>query len=98
MYGVETGSQYFLANMCRIITKECAFLAGMDNAPNTYNPFGEKRQEKIKKGQKAVLTKMLELNYIDENAYNDAIRTKAIEIKKTKIEAEKLYILIIQMH
>ncbi len=92
MYGVETGSQYYFSKTCAELSlEECAFLAGMNNAPNTYNPFGEKdNTEKIKKRTKTVLTKMLELNYIDENAYNDAISSvdKGLKFKKTKIEAE----------
>ena len=92
MYGVETGSQYYFSKTCAELSlEECAFLAGMNNAPNTYNPFGEKdNTEKIKKRTKTVLTKMLELNYIDENAYNDAISSvdKGLKFKKTKIEED----------
>ena len=92
MYGVETGSQYYFSKSCTELSlEECAFLAGMNNAPNSYNPFGEKdNTEKIIKRTKTVLAKMLELNYIDENSYNTAISNvdKGLKFKKGKIEAE----------
>ena len=92
MYGVETGSQYYFSKSCTELSlEESAFLAGMNNAPNSYNPFGEKdNTEKIIKRTKTVLAKMLELNYIDENSYNTAISNvdKGLKFKKGKIEAE----------
>ncbi len=92
MYGVETGSQYYFNKSCTELSlEECAFLAGINNAPNTYNPFGEKdNTEKINKRTKTVLKKMLDLNYIDENSYNTAINNvdKGLKLKKGKIESE----------
>lgn len=92
MYGVETGSQYYFSKSCTELSlEECAFLAGMNNAPNAYNPFGEKdNTEKIVKRTKTVLAKMLELNYIDEESYNIAISNvdKGLKFKKGTIEAE----------
>ena len=92
MYGVETGSQYYFSKSCTELSlEECAFLAGMNNAPNAYNPFGEKdNTEKITKRTKTVLSKMLELNYIDEDSYNTAISNvdKGLKFKKGTIEAE----------
>lgn len=92
MYGVETGSQYYFSKSCTELSlEESAFLAGMNNAPNAYNPFGEKNNtEKITKRTKTVLAKMLELNYIDEDSYNTAISNvdKGLKFKKGKIEAE----------
>lgn len=92
MYGVETGSQYYFSKSCTELSlEECAFLAGMNNAPNAYNPFGEKdNTEKITKRTKTVLAKMLELNYIDEDSYNTAISNvdKGLKFKKGTIEAE----------
>ena len=75
MYGVETASQYYFSKTSSELTlEECAFLAGINNAPKAYNPFGENvNTEKITKRTKTVLDKMLELNYINKDSYNTAI-------------------------
>lgn len=92
MYGVETGSQYYFSKSCgELSLEECAFLAGINNAPNSYNPFGEKdNTEKIKKRTKVVLDKMLELNYINQNSYDIAIINvnTGLKFKKGMIKAE----------
>ena len=92
MYGVEVGSQYYFnKSSSELSLEECAFLAGMNNSPNSYNPFGEKdNTEKIAKRTKTVLGKMLELKYIDETSYNTAISNvdKGLKFKKGKIETE----------
>lgn len=92
MYGVETASQYYFSkSSTNLSLEECAFLAGMNNSPNSYNPFGEKdNTEKINKRTKIVLAKMLELNYIDKDSYNSAINNvdKGLKFKKGKIETE----------
>lgn len=92
MYGVETASKYYFNKSSKDLTlDECAFLAGMNNSPNSYNPFGEnKNTERITKRTKTVLTKMLELNYIDEDIYNKAINNvdNGLKFKKGKIESE----------
>ena len=92
MYGVETASQYYFSKTSSELTlEECAFLAGINNAPSAYNPFGEKdNTEKITKRTKTVLNKMLELNYINEESYNTAINNidKGLDFKKGTINAE----------
>ena len=92
MYGVEVGSQYYFSKtVSELSLEECAFLAGMNNAPNSYNPFGEKdNSEKIKKRTKTVLKKMLDLNYIDEDSYNIAVNNvdNGLQFKKGKIETD----------
>ena len=92
MYGVEVGSQYYFSkSVSELSLEECAFLAGMNNSPNSYNPFGEKdNSEKIKKRTKTVLKKMLDLNYIDEESYNTAVNNvdNGLQFKKGKIETD----------
>ena len=92
MYGVETASQYYFSKTSSELTlEECAFLAGMNNAPKAYNPFGEKdNTDKITKRTKTVLKKMLELNYINEDSYNIAINNvdEGLNFKKGTISAE----------
>ena len=75
IYGVkEAAHYYFNSELQDLSLAECAFLAGINNAPNTYNPFTEKdRSEKIKNRTKIVLSKMLELNYISKEEYDAAV-------------------------
>lgn len=79
--GVEMASTYYFSKSASELTiEECAFLAGINNAPNTYNPFKnadnpEKQEQvnnKIKTRTKTVLSKMKELGYINEEQYKEA--------------------------
>ena len=92
MYGVETGSRYYFNKSAKDLTlEECAFLAGINHSPNSYNPFNEEdNTEKITKRTKTVLAKMLELKYIDEESYHTAIANvdKGLPFKKGQIESE----------
>lgn len=75
IYGIqEAAHYYFNRNINELSLAQCAFLAGINNSPNSYNPFSETdKTEKISKRTKTVLNKMLELNYISEEEYNNAI-------------------------
>ncbi len=86
-YGVQLGSQYYFAKDVKDLDlAECAFLAGINNSPNAYNPYGTSDvTEKIKVRTKAVLNKMKELGYIpNEDEYNKAIAKveKGFEFKQ----------------
>ena len=91
IYGVEAGSNYYFNKSCKDLSlEECAFLAGINNSPNSYNPFGEKdNSEKIRKRTNTVLSKMLELGYIDEEEYNVATEkvTAGLKFKKGSVES-----------
>ena len=53
---------FLVAFIIALTLEESAFLAGINNSPNSYNPFGEKdNSEKIKNRTNTVLAKMLEL-------------------------------------
>lgn len=75
IYGVQAGSKYYFdKDVTDLSLAECAFLAGINNSPNSYNPFGEQdKSEKITKRAKTVLSKMLELKHISQNDYDNAI-------------------------
>jgi len=92
MYGVETGAQYYFSKSSKDLSlAECAFLAGINNSPNAYNPFEkENKTEKINKRAKTVLSKMLELKYIKEESYNTAVQDieNGLPFKKGEIKAE----------
>lgn len=63
IYGVQKASMYYFSkNVEDLSLVECAYIAGINIAPNSFNPFGEKdNSEKIEKRIKTVLTKMNEL-------------------------------------
>lgn len=90
IYGVEKGAQYYFDKSVRDLNlAECAFLAGINNSPNSYNPFGEKdNSEKIKIRCTTVLKLMLEQGYINNEQYNTAIEevNAGLKFKKGKVE------------
>ena len=73
-YGVEAGAEYYFnKSASELDLAECAFLAGINNSPNSYNPYGENdNSEKIKNRTKTVLNKMLELKMIEQSQYDEA--------------------------
>ena len=78
IHGVQLGAKYYFNKDVGDLTlEEAAFLAGINHAPNTYNPFKEenheKIMEKINKRTKTVLAKMLELNKISKEEYDAAV-------------------------
>ena len=91
MYGVETAAKYYFnKSVSNLTLEECAFLAGLNNSPNSYNPFdGSDKQEKIKKRTKTVLAKMLELKKIEKSEYDDAIAKvdSGLKFKKGQIDS-----------
>ncbi len=76
IYGVkEAARYYFNKNLNELSLAECSYIAGINNSPNSYNPFSDKdRTEKITTRCKAVLNKMLELKYISEDEYEIAVQ------------------------
>lgn len=79
--GVEIASTYYFNKSASDLSvEECAFLAGINNAPNTYNPFknsgdAEKQaavDKKIKTRTETVLLKMKDLGYINGDEYKTA--------------------------
>lgn len=90
-YGVEAGSQYYFNKSAKDLTlEECAFLAGINHSPNSYNPFEEKdNTERIEKRTKTVLDKMKELGYIEEEEYTQATAQteKGLAFKKGEVSA-----------
>ena len=91
IYGVEAGAQYYFSKSAKDLSlAECAFLAGINNSPNSYNPFtDDDNSEKIKNRTNTVLMKMQELGYINEESYNTAISNvdNGLNFKKGNIEA-----------
>lgn len=62
-YGVQTGAEYYFnTDASNLSIAQCAFLAGINNSPNRYNPYSEiDHTELIKKRTKTVLGQMKKL-------------------------------------
>ena len=92
LHGVELGAEYYFDKEAKDLTLvECAFLAGINSAPNYYNPYGEKgyeenedKRKKIDNKVKVVLKKMLETESINQKEHDDAVKEveKGLEFKK----------------
>ena len=62
LHGVQLGSiHYFNKTAKELDLAECAFLAGINNAPNKYNPFGENGSENAKLIKDRTLTVLDEM-------------------------------------
>ena len=77
LHGVELGAEYYFNKSAKDLDlAECAFMAGINNSPNSYDPYDESKDNsaKIKKRTLTVLSKMKELGYIqNEDDYNTAV-------------------------
>lgn len=74
VYGVKVAARYYFDKAPAELTiEEAAYIAGINHAPNTYNPFKENPNiEKIKTRTQTVLDEMREQGKIDETQYNEA--------------------------
>ncbi|MBR3163499.1 MAG: transglycosylase domain-containing protein [Clostridia bacterium] len=87
-YGVELGAEYYFNTTAKDLSlAQCAFLAGINNSPNKYDPYSTKEDhtELIKKRVLTVLSKMKELGYIEnEDEYNKAVAEAEAGLKFEK--------------
>lgn len=75
-YGVEAGAEYYFSKSAKDLSiAQCAFLAGINNAPNSYDPYSKTKDntEKIKNRTKTVLNQMKKLEYINQEEYDSAV-------------------------
>lgn len=75
LHGVELGAEYYFNKSAKDLDlPECAFMAGINHSPNSYNPYsGEDNSELIRNRTITVLDKMKELGYINSEEYNEAV-------------------------
>ncbi|WP_097148658.1 transglycosylase domain-containing protein [Ureibacillus acetophenoni] len=93
--GVETAARgIFGVSASELTLPQAAYIAGIPQAPFAYTPFTQAGQLKDAKGlqpgidrMKVVLSRMLEVGYISESEYNQAI---SYDITKDFREPEKL--------
>lgn len=73
--GVQIASEYYFNKSANELSlAQCAFLAGINNSPNRYNPYnGNDVTEKITKRTKTVLSQMKKLDYITQEEYDSAV-------------------------
>lgn len=76
IYGVEAASRYFFAKNAKDLTLlECAYIAGITQAPTTYSAYNTSASNYpngyIRRTQ-VVLSKMLELGYITQEEFDEA--------------------------
>lgn len=90
VYGVQMGAKYYFdKDVSELDLAECAFLAGLNHSPNSYNPFDESdNSERIKSRSKLVLSVMLEEKYITEDDYNQAVKEidEGLKFKKGDVK------------
>ena len=90
VYGVQMGAKYYFdKDVSELDLAECAFLAGLNHSPNSYNPFDEsENSERIKSRSKLVLSVMLEEKYITEDDYNQAVKEidEGLKFKKGDVK------------
>lgn len=97
LHGVEYGAQYYFAKSAKDLDlAESAFLAGINHAPNMYNPYDEENDnsELIKSRTLYVLECMKDQNRISddpeeaEKLYNEAVEKvkNGLEFKQGTIE------------
>ncbi len=98
IYGVEVASEYYFSKTAKELDlAESAFLAGINNTPNSYDPFVEDNAqslERIKTRTRIVLDKMHELGKINsEEEYQAAIAKvdAGLTFKKGKVAKNNIY-------
>lgn len=97
VYGVGAGAKYYFdKDVSELSLAECAYLAGINNSPNSYNPFKNiDNSEKIKNRSKAVLKKMKDLDHINNTEYEEAVAEieKGLKFKngELKVESDGVY-------
>jgi len=78
VYGVGMAAEYYFNKpVAELDLAQCAFLAGINHTPNSYNPFDEEddNSEIIRKRTKEVLYQMKDQGYItNEEEYNLAVQ------------------------
>lgn len=71
-YGIEEAAHtYFGKSINDVTLSEGAFLAGLPKAPSVYSPYSDPQRARRRRDE--VLSRMLELGYIDDDQYSTAV-------------------------
>ncbi len=88
-YGVQSASRtYFGKDVKDLSLAECASLAGITNLPGKYDPFTAKGRENNLKRQKIILKEMLDLEFISQKEYDDAVKQEIVFAESNKRNKE----------
>lgn len=72
IYGIEEATKAFFGKKPKEITlAESAYLAAIPNGPTYYSPYG-KNKDKLDERKNLVLKRMLEINFIKQEEYDNA--------------------------
>ena len=86
-YGIASASlAYFDKPISKLNFKEAALLAALPKAPSRYNPF--KSKELAKHRRNLVIKNLYENNYINNNLYNELMKSEIKLNKRKKIFLE----------
>lgn len=108
LHGVEYGAQYYFAKSAKDLDlAESAFLAGINDGPNMYDPYDKENDhsELIESRTKLVLRFMKEQNRISDNPeeaeklYNEAVEKveKGLKFKKEKYKLVRFHTLYMKL-
>lgn len=94
LYGVKSASlAYFSKDVSELDLAECAFLAGITNSPNRYNPLTQKGRTNCYARQINILDQMLKLGFISDEEYIEAIQEELVinDNYRKEVEAASIY-------
>jgi membrane peptidoglycan carboxypeptidase len=78
-YGIEAAAEtYFDKNASELTLDEATLLASMTKAPSYYSPYGANRDDLVKR-QKASLSRIAELNLVDQGTVEEALSVNTLE-------------------
>jgi len=73
-YGIEAAAQvYYGKSISELPLADLAMIAGLPKAPSRYNPIANPERTKLRRDW--ILQRMLNLGYIDEASYKEAVAT-----------------------
>ncbi len=77
--GIQSAAKaYFDKEAKDLSLIECAYLAGIPNAPSLYNPLTETGRRNGLRRMRIILAKMLELGFINEREYQQALDSELV--------------------
>jgi penicillin-binding protein 1A len=83
-YGVEAASQtYFSKHASELTLAQAALIAGLPQAPSTYDPFHDPQAALARRDE--VLSALLKENDITLRQYDEAVRQRTLHLKPGKI-------------
>jgi len=78
VYGIEEASKMFFGKSAKDLTlTESAYLAALPQAPTFFSPYGNNR-DRLDERKNLVLKRMLELNFIKEEEYLNALSEEIV--------------------